>query len=64
MVTSSEQLIPPGLTCLADNIITKDNISGTPKETEAKWAKNLNLAKDTKTYFLLDVDINMPISSR
>jgi len=44
-------LIPPGLTYLADNIISKDNILGASKATGARWAKNLNFPKETETIF-------------
>ncbi|MFC1864892.1 (Fe-S)-binding protein [Chloroflexota bacterium] len=44
-------LIPPGLTYLADNITSKDNILGASKETGAKWAKGLNLPKEMETIF-------------
>ena len=36
-------MIPPGLTYLADNIISKDNLLGAAKGTGANWAKDLNL---------------------
>ncbi|MFC1990376.1 (Fe-S)-binding protein [Chloroflexota bacterium] len=44
-------LIPPGLTYLADNIVSKDNILGASKATGAKWAKDLSLPKGTETIF-------------
>ena len=44
-------LIPPGLTYLADNITSKDNILGASKETGAKWAKDLSIPKEMETIF-------------
>lgn len=44
-------MIPPGLTYLADNITSKDNILGASKAAGARWAKDLNLPKDTETIF-------------
>ena len=45
------ELIPPGLTYLADNIISKQNILGVSKEQSAKWAQGLNLPKRSETIF-------------
>ena len=50
-MTDGKELIPPGLTYLADNIISKDNILGTSKGAGAKWAKELNLPKEKETIF-------------
>jgi len=47
----NKELIPPGLTYLADNIASKDNILGTSKEAGAKWAKELHLPKQMETMF-------------
>jgi len=47
----NKELIPPGLTYLADNIASKDNILGTSKGTGAKWAKELHLPKQMETIF-------------
>ncbi len=44
-------LIPPGLTYLADNIISKHNILGASKGEGAKWAKDLNLPKEMEVIF-------------
>ena len=44
-------LIPPGLVYLADNITSKHNILGAPKRERAKWAKDLNLPRETETIF-------------
>ncbi len=48
---AKETLVPPGLTFLADNIITKDNILGTSKAKGAAWAKGLNLPREAETIF-------------
>jgi Fe-S oxidoreductase len=48
---AKESLVPPGLTYLADNISTKDNILGSSKEKGAAWAKGLNLPKEAETIF-------------
>ncbi len=47
----NKKLIPPGLTYLADNITSKDNILGAPKTTGAKWAQGLGLPKEMDTIF-------------
>ncbi len=44
-------LIPPGLTYLADNIITRQNILGVTKEQGARWAHNLDLPSRAETVF-------------
>lgn len=44
-------LIPPGLTYLADNIISKGNLLGSDKATGARWARGLNLPKESETLF-------------
>jgi Fe-S oxidoreductase len=44
-------LIPPGLSYLADNIKTKDNILGAAKSEGIKWAKGLNLPPIRETIF-------------
>ena len=51
MNRKSKGLIPPGLVYLADNITSKHNILGAAKGTGAKWAKDLNLPKETETIF-------------
>ncbi|MBI4180987.1 MAG: (Fe-S)-binding protein [Chloroflexi bacterium] len=48
---ANKELIPPGLSYLADNIISKDNLFGASKEKGARWAKNLNLPKESETVF-------------
>ncbi|MFC1920243.1 heterodisulfide reductase-related iron-sulfur binding cluster [Chloroflexota bacterium] len=47
----SKELIPPGLTYLADNITSKSNILGASKGEGAKWAKDLGLPKGKETVF-------------
>ncbi len=47
----NESLVPPGLTYMADNITSKDNILGTSKEKSAEWAKGLNLPEQADTVF-------------
>lgn len=46
-----ENLVPPGLTFLADNIAAKDNILGAGKEKGTSWAKGLNLSQEGETIF-------------
>ncbi|MBI2328486.1 MAG: (Fe-S)-binding protein [Chloroflexi bacterium] len=48
---NSKRLIPPGLTYLADNITSKDNLLGASKAAGARWAKDLNLPKESETIF-------------
>ena len=43
-------LVPPGLTYLADNIITRQNILGVSKEQGAHWAHHLNLPAQGETF--------------
>jgi Fe-S oxidoreductase len=47
----NKDLVPPGLSYLADNVKLKGNILGTSKQEGAKWAKGLNLPKDKETIF-------------
>ena len=51
MNKKTEGLIPPGLAYVADNIISKQNLLGAPKETRARWAKSLNLPQEAETIF-------------
>jgi hypothetical protein len=44
-------LVPPGLTYLADNILTRQNILGVTKEQGARWAKKLGLPNRADTVF-------------
>ena len=46
-----KNLVPPGLTYLADNIITRQNILGATKEQGARWARDLNLPRLSETMF-------------
>jgi Fe-S oxidoreductase len=48
---NNKELIPPGLTYLADNITSKHNILGASKGEGAKWAKELKFSEDTETIF-------------
>jgi len=48
---ADKQLIPPGLTYLADNITKKDNLLGAAKDVGARWAKDLNLPREADTIF-------------
>lgn len=45
------ELVPPGLTYLADNIITRQNILGVTKEQGARWAQGLDLPRQAETVF-------------
>jgi heterodisulfide reductase subunit B len=45
------ELVPPGLTYLADNIITRQNILGVTKEQGARWAQGLGLPRRGETAF-------------
>jgi Fe-S oxidoreductase len=51
MNKKTEGLIPPGLVYVADNITSKQNLLGAPKETGARWAKGLNLPQEAETVF-------------
>jgi len=51
VIMENKGLIPPGLTYLADNITSKDNILGVAKEIGARWAEDLNLPKSMETIF-------------
>jgi len=42
-MSKAKNLIPPGLTYMADNIINKHNILGAAKGSGAKWAQGLDL---------------------
>jgi hypothetical protein len=43
--------VPPGLTYLADNIISRQNILGVTKEQSARWARGLELPARAETVF-------------
>ncbi|MBA7626759.1 Lactate utilization protein A [subsurface metagenome] len=51
MAMGNKDLIPPGLTYLADNITSKHNILGASRGAGAKWAKDLSFSKETETIF-------------
>jgi Fe-S oxidoreductase len=51
MNKKTKDLIPPGLTYMANNIIAKDNILGASKSSRAKWAKGLDLPRTGETIF-------------
>jgi Fe-S oxidoreductase len=51
MSKKSKELIPPGLSFLADNINSKNNVLGESKAAGAKWAKDLNIPKQGETIF-------------
>jgi hypothetical protein len=44
-------LIPPGLTYLTDNIISRQNLLGITKEQSARWAQGLGLPGRAETIF-------------
>ena len=46
-----KDLVPPGLTFLADNIVSTQNILGINKEQSARWAQHLNLPRQAETVF-------------
>jgi len=46
-----KELLPPGLAYLADNIVTKHNLLGAKKGEGSRWAKNLDLPKESETIF-------------
>jgi Fe-S oxidoreductase len=47
----ASELVPAGLTYLADNILTKQNILGVSKEQGARWARGLDLPEKAETVF-------------
>jgi Fe-S oxidoreductase len=49
MKKNLKDLIPPGLTYMANNITAKDNILGASKSSRANWAKGLNLPQTGET---------------
>jgi hypothetical protein len=50
-IAMASELIPPGLTYLADNIISRQNILGVTREQSARWARGLNLPGQAETIF-------------
>ena len=51
MKDKAKELIPPGLLYIADNVTSKQNILGAPKEAGAAWAADLKLPKEAETVF-------------
>ncbi|MDP2730248.1 MAG: (Fe-S)-binding protein [Dehalococcoidales bacterium] len=47
----NKKLIPPGLTYIAGNITSKDNILGASKKAGARWAEDLSLSREAETIF-------------
>jgi hypothetical protein len=45
------ELVPPGLTYLADNIISRQNILGVTGERKSRWARGLGLPGQSETIF-------------
>jgi heterodisulfide reductase subunit B len=45
------ELVPPGLTYLADNIISRQNILGVTGKQKARWARGLDLPAKAETIF-------------
>lgn len=45
------QFTPPGLTYIADNIISKQNVLGASREIKASWAKDVKLKDNGETIF-------------
>jgi dimethylglycine catabolism B len=50
-VPMKKNLVPPGLTYLADNIISKQNILGVSSLQRARWARSLDLPPTAETVF-------------
>ena len=48
---ADKKLLPPGLSYLAENILSKNNLLGASPGAGAKWAKGLNLPKQSETIF-------------
>ncbi len=51
MKKSLRNLVPPGLSYIADNINSHDNILGLPVEARAGWAQGLDFSADRSTIF-------------
>ena len=51
----NKELIPPGLTCLADNITSKDNLLSASKRAGTKWAKDLKLPREMEAIFFAGI---------
>ena len=48
---AKKNIVPPGLSYLADNIIDKQNVLGASKAEGARWAKGLGLPAEAETVF-------------
>jgi hypothetical protein len=51
MSKKARDFIPPGLAYIADNIISRQNVLGVPRETGARWARDLGLPGAGQTVF-------------
>jgi Fe-S oxidoreductase len=51
MGRKERELVPPGLTFIADNIVSKNNVLGADKKAKAGWAKDLALPARGDTVF-------------
>jgi Fe-S oxidoreductase len=51
MVKNTRKFVPPGLTYIAGNITSRDNILGLPREAKAKWASGLKFSSNRSTIF-------------
>ena len=51
MSKNTKEFVPQGLLYIADNILSKNNILGAPKNEKAKWAKDLELSPSKETIF-------------
>jgi len=51
MKKNQRNLVPPGLSYIADNIGSRDNILGLPLEARAKWAEGLEFSTDRSIVF-------------
>jgi Fe-S oxidoreductase len=51
MGKKAKEFVPPGLVYIADNITSKQNILGAPKDEKAKWAHGIEFAKTNETIF-------------
>jgi len=48
---NNSKLVPPGLTLLANNVVSSDNILGASKKSGAAWAAGLGLPRRGETVF-------------
>ena len=51
MSQKARENVPPGLTFIADNITSKNNVLGADKKAKARWAKDLGLPARGDTVF-------------